>query len=81
MSRYEFEGNEPGVSIVVGWDNPLKTFFAQVWERGGPPPGCLRLWVGAGDRVPLVEGLAELVAPYGDIPADVVTQLEADFDQ
>jgi hypothetical protein len=25
MSRYTFEGNRPGLSIVVGWDNPLKT--------------------------------------------------------
>ena len=81
MSRYTFEGNRPELSIVVGWDNPLKTYFAQVWDGGGPGQGELRLWVGAGrDRVPTAEALAELVAPYGDIPADVLEQLEEDYE-
>ena len=26
--------------IVVGWDNPLKTYFAQVWDGGGPGQGA-----------------------------------------
>jgi hypothetical protein len=80
MSRYTFEGNRQGLSIVVGWDNPLKTYFAQVWDGGGPGEGELRLWVGAGrDRVPTVEALAELVAPYGDLPAGVFARLEEDY--
>ena len=81
MSRYTFEGNRPELSIVVGWDNPLKTYFAQVWDGGGPGQGELRLWVGAGrDRVPTVEALAGLVVPYGELPADVLAQLEEDHE-
>lgn len=81
MSRYTFEGNRQGLSIVVGWDNPLKTYFAQVWDGGGAGQGELRLWVGAGrDRVPTAEVLAELVAPYGEVPADVLTQLDEDYE-
>jgi len=81
MSRYTIEGNRPALSIVVGWDNPLKTYFAQVWDGGGPGEGNLRLWVGAGrDRVPTAEALAELVAPYGEIPAGVLAQLEEDYE-
>jgi hypothetical protein len=79
MSRYTLEGNRKGLSIVVGWDNPLKTYFAQVWDGGGPGQGELRLWIGAGrDRVPTAEALADLVAPYGELPADVLAQLEED---
>jgi hypothetical protein len=79
MSRYTFAGHRPELSIVVGWDNPLRTYFAQVWEGGGPPKGELRLWVGIGlDRVLTVETLAGLLAPYGDIPRRVVSQLEDD---
>jgi hypothetical protein len=79
MSRYTFAGHRPELSIVVGWDHPLKTYFAQVWEGGDPPKGELRLWVGAGlHRVLTVEALAWLVVPYGDIPERVVSQLEDD---
>ena len=82
MSRYTFEGNRPALSIVVGWDNPLKTYFAQVWDGGGPEKGDLKLWVGAGaDKVPTPEALAELVAPYGDIPAEILAQLEEDQEE
>jgi len=81
VSRYTFEGNRPALSIVVGWDNPLKTYFAQVWDGGGQEKGDLKLWVGAGaDKVPTPEALAELVAPYGDIPAEVLAQLEEDYE-
>lgn len=80
MSRYTIGGNRPEISIVVGWDNPLMTYFAQVWDGGSPGSGELRLWAGAGlDRIPTPEALAELVAPYGDIPAEVLEQLEGDY--
>ncbi len=82
MSRYTFAGNKPGRSITVGWDNPLKTYFAQVWEAGGPASGELRLWVGPGrERVTTVESLAGLLAPYGNIPRRVVSQLKDDQGQ
>jgi hypothetical protein len=82
MSRYTFAGHRPELSIIVGWDNPLRTYFAQVWEGGGPPKGELRLWVGAGlDRVLTVETLAGLLAPYGNIPERVVSRLEQDYDR
>jgi hypothetical protein len=80
MSRYTFAGQRPGLSIVVGWDNPLGTYFAQVWEGGGAAKGDLRLWVGAGlDRVLTVEALAGLLAPYGNIPGRVVARLKEDY--
>src|SRR5690349_22287849 len=67
MSRYTFEGNRPELSIVIGWDNPLASFFAQVWDAGEPEDRDLKLWAGAGpERVTTVEALAALVAPYGE---------------
>jgi hypothetical protein len=78
MSRYTFGGHTRGLRIVAGWDNPLATYFAQVWE-GGSAAGELRLWVGAGrDRVLSVEALAALLAPYGSIPVRVAARLEGD---
>ena len=82
MSRYTFEGNTTGLTVVVGWDNPLRTFFAQVWEGSGPPAGTLLLWVGIGPDVVLtVEALAERVAPFGDIPEAIVERLEDDYER
>ncbi|KQO53873.1 hypothetical protein [Methylobacterium sp. Leaf85] len=31
MSRYEFE--EPGVSLAIGWDASMATFYLQVWSE------------------------------------------------
>jgi hypothetical protein len=43
--------------------------------------GDLKLWVGAGaDRVATAEALGKLLAPYGDIPAEVLAQLEEDYE-
>jgi hypothetical protein len=81
MSRYTIGGNTPELSIVLGWDNPLRSYFAQVWDGGSPGSGELKLWAGAGaDRISTPEALAALVAPYGDIPATVLEQLEEDQD-
>jgi len=77
MSRYEFTGNQPNLRIVVGWDRPLQTYFAQVWDGGELEPGDLLLWAGAGpEPVPTVEDLAALLAPYGSIPGDIASELE-----
>jgi len=76
MSRYTFTGNKPQLKIVVGWDRPLQTYFAQVWDGGKLERGDLLLWAGAGPPpVPTVDALAELLGPFGGIPADVVAQL------
>jgi len=33
MSRYSIPALQPGLTVTVGWDNPLTTFFAQVVRR------------------------------------------------
>jgi hypothetical protein len=34
MSRYQFNGAGPHHhKVIVGWDNPLETFFLQVWDE------------------------------------------------
>jgi hypothetical protein len=32
MSRYCIPSQRPGLTVVVGWDNPLRTLFAQVFN-------------------------------------------------
>ena len=32
MSRYSIPAQDPRLTVIVGWDNPLATFFAQVFD-------------------------------------------------
>ena len=32
MSRYSVPTQHPGLTVIVGWDNPLATFFVQVFN-------------------------------------------------
>lgn len=83
MSRHEFAGRTPGITVSIGWDPPLGTFFLQVSDgkrdepllwRGGrygecPEPGpLLRL---AGQWTDALPGrlLASLLADELTAPA------------
>jgi hypothetical protein len=74
MSRYNYQGKEDYLLVIVGWDNPLQTFFAQVWDvredlESDPSP---ILWVGTRiGEVSSVEHLDSLLAPFGEIPKEV----------
>lgn len=80
MSRYTFPGNTPGLVIVAGWDNPLETYFAQVWDGGEPEAGDLLLWLG-GERgeVVTISALVDHLAPYAEIPEETLTSLRDDW--
>lgn len=47
MSRHELPAAD-GFEVVVGWDPPLGTFFAQVWDRrvDEDDPAAEVLWIG-----------------------------------
>jgi hypothetical protein len=69
--------------IIVGWDNPLETFFAQVWEeyvkepRGVEDGDALELLVGTCPKeIPTLEELEAIVEPYGPIPDWAYAALE-----
>ena len=48
-SRRSIPAHAPDLTVVVGWDNPLSTFFAQV-ERNqddDDPRDPILLWIGS----------------------------------
>lgn len=78
MSRYEISAVQPGFKVVVGWDNPMQTFFATVHKRRRTTP--LR-WVGQTPSECLdLHQLAEAVAPWASIPVQIGAALEAERD-
>jgi len=81
MSRYDIPTRNPNLWAVVGWDNPLQSFFAQVLqpETAGDDEGNVLLWVGAAPReVITVEDLACHLAPFAELAPQVAEQLRAD---
>ncbi|HEX3984483.1 MAG TPA: hypothetical protein VHX12_12370 [Acidisoma sp.] len=81
MSRYDIPTRDPGLSAVVGWDNPLQSYFAQVLrpETADDGDDNVILWVGAAPReVITVEDLARHLAPFVDLAPQVAEQLRAD---
>ena len=83
MSRHEIPARDQTLSVVVAWDNPLQTFFAQVArpERADDESedDPMLLWVGTEPReVVTVEDLARHRAPFADLATEIAQQLRAE---
>ena len=80
-SRHEIPARQPGCCVVVGWDNPMMTFFAEV-ERiraADDPRDPTLLWLGSSPgEVARPEDLAGPLAPYAELTAGHITQLRAE---
>ena len=80
-SRRSIPARAPGLTVVVGWDNPLSTFFAQVEriQNDDDPRDPILLWIGGeSGEVAQAEELAGPLAPYAELTAELVEQLRAD---
>ncbi|SRR5258708_5232964 len=94
MSRYEFMGNDPRYRVIIGWDAPLESFFAQVEDIaleskgatidpeaviGDTPEEGLVLWLGAEDEpITDVAQLGNALVAYATIPETILEQLRQD---
>ena len=79
-SRRSIPALETDLSVVVGWDNPMTTFFAYVRRESDEeeflPPV---LWLGTQAKAFLrAEDLVEPLAPYATLTDELVAQLRAD---
>jgi hypothetical protein len=80
MSRYSIPAQQPGLTVTVGWDNPLCTLFAQVFDPSieEDADACL-LWIGtAPEAIPTVAALQAQLAGWATIPPDIVDRLLRD---
>ncbi len=37
MSQYNLSGKRPGVRVLLGWDRPLQSYFASIYDPAKPP--------------------------------------------
>jgi hypothetical protein len=85
MSRYEIHNGVTNTVVVVGWDESLATYFAQVWDErafepddadGEPEP---LLWAGCRTgEIRTVEHLDSVLAPHATLPEEIRQQLLRD---
>jgi len=81
MSRHELDPLNPVHEVTVGWDPPMETYFAQVFDTAGDEENgtCEVLWIGTGFREVLnPAAVIAAVAPVASLPADLLGQLARD---
>lgn len=78
MSQYPLAAIRSHHVVVVGWDEPLGTFFGQVFDSTDPEePENIILWVGTGIReLETVWALAAVLQPYAVIPEPLTQRLK-----
>jgi hypothetical protein len=80
MSRYSIPAQQPGLTVIVGWDNPLCTLFAHVFDPAieDDEAACL-LWIGtAPGALPTVAALQAQLVGWATIPPAILDCLTRD---
>lgn len=86
MSRYDLQPLKefPAIlSVTIGWDRPLQTFFIQIFEQQPEDPEpVLIIWEGTDyHALPDAEKVIDLAAKYAIIPEDLADKLALDQDK
>jgi hypothetical protein len=80
-SRNIIAAREPGLNVVVGWDNPMRTFFAQVdrQQEDDDPGDPIILWLGSSPgEVLRPEDLVAPLAQHAELTDANLEKLRAD---
>jgi hypothetical protein len=85
MSRHEIPARNPAHKVIVGWDHPLLTYFAQVidWTKeDAGEDGKFVLWVGCSLReVYEIEDLERRLYRYAELSRKISSTLYSDKDE
>lgn len=69
MTRHLLTPISPEISqVVVGWDRPLQSYFAQVFSTTADGEDDLLVWIGVLDRITDPKIVLDAVQPYTAIP-------------
>lgn len=85
MSRHEIAAHNKAHKVVVGWDPPLQTYFAQVIDRTADEAGWddkFVLWVGCRPReIPEIDQLANIIRRHAGLETEMRGKLYGDRDE
>ena len=82
MSRYAIPLDDRRFEVIVGWDPPLDTFFAQVFDTtvaAEEDDAACELWIGDDlQAITTVAALQDAIQAYATLPPDIVVRLRHD---
>lgn len=82
MSQYFIAGFEDHHQIIIGWDQPMRTFFVSVVDTVAEEKEegeYVLLWLGTKyDEYKDINDLAISLADYAIIPDDIILQCQQD---
>lgn len=81
MSRHDLIPFDPAHEVALGWDPPMRTFFAQVFDTAGDEDdGTYEvLWIGTRFQEVLNPAtVVTAVAPFASVPGNLLDQLAHD---
>ena len=80
MSRYHIAAQDPRLTVIVGWDNPLSTLFAQVFDPAiEDDEEAEILWIGTmPQEIRTVAALQAQLVGWATIPDAIVACLTRD---
>lgn len=85
MSRHEISAFDTSHKIIVGWDDPVCTFFIQVIDRKKEHAGSddkFVYWVGTGrGQIDNIDELARHALPYAELTPKIRRTLYRDKDE
>lgn len=85
MSRHDIPARDPAHKIIVGWDQPLLTFFMQVIDRKKEAAGedeKFVSWLGCSfGEIYEVDHLRRRLARYADLTPEMGATLYGDKDE
>lgn len=85
MSRHEIPARDPAHKIIVGWDHPLLTYFAQVIVRRKEktdPDNKFVLWIGCSlHEIYEIEQLAARLRRFAELTPEMRATLYGDKDE
>jgi hypothetical protein len=85
MSRHEIPALDPAHKIIVGWDHPLQTFFAQVIDRSKEDAGDddkMVHWIGTNVReIYEIDDLERKLRKFARLSREISSTLYGDKDE
>ncbi len=77
MSRHQLPTKSPRWKVFVGWDPPLHTYFAQVYDKQGLGIDQPFIWLGHDQRVMWLD-IVQAISPYAAVSLEIAERLVED---
>jgi hypothetical protein len=77
VSRHQLPTKNPRWIVFVGWDPPLQTYFAQVYDAKGKAEDQPFIWPGAIEPIAW-KSIIDAISPYAEVSMEIAERLVED---